>query len=207
MSYDEYLAWADEDVHAEWVGGEVIVQIPPKDAHQRLVEFLYAVLGLFIRVFDLGLLRIAPFEVRLHPDGPSRQPDLLFLAKAHLDRLTPERVVGPPDLIIEIVSDDSVHRDRVDKFDEYEAAGVPEYWVLDNRPDHRQAFFFQLQPHGRYQRAFPDSEGVYRSLVLAGFWLRESWLWEPDPDPLLALAEVLGPEAFIEALRRAAQPP
>ena len=29
MSYEEFLQWADEDVHAEWVDGEVIVHMPP----------------------------------------------------------------------------------------------------------------------------------------------------------------------------------
>lgn len=33
MSYEEFLAWADEDVHAEWVDGEAIVFMPPKDIH------------------------------------------------------------------------------------------------------------------------------------------------------------------------------
>ena len=28
MSYEEYLAWANEDVRAEWVNGEVIVHMP-----------------------------------------------------------------------------------------------------------------------------------------------------------------------------------
>ncbi len=40
MSYEEYLAWADEDIHAEWVNGEVIVHKPPKIQQQRVVRFL-----------------------------------------------------------------------------------------------------------------------------------------------------------------------
>ena len=31
MSYEDYLQWADEDVHAEWVDGEVIIQMPPRN--------------------------------------------------------------------------------------------------------------------------------------------------------------------------------
>ncbi len=204
MTYEEYLRWADEDVHAEWVDGEVLVQMPPKDAHQRLVEFLDRLLGLFVEIFGLGLVRLAPFELRLLPEGPARQPDLMFIATAHLDRLTPERVVGPPDLIIEVVSDDSVQRDRVEKFDEYEAAGVPEYWVLDNRPGRQQALFYQRDAQGYYQRVVPDAQGIYRSAVLAGFWLRVAWLWEAEPNALRALAELVGPERLVEALHRIA---
>ncbi len=205
MTYEEFLAWAGEDVHAEWVNGEVIAQMPPKDPHQTLIEFLHHVLGLFIRIFDLGRLRLAPFELRLRPDGPAREPDLMFLAKTHLDRLTPERVAGPPDLVIEVVSDESLYRDRVDKFDEYEAAGVPEYWVLDNRPGQQRAWFYQLDRTGRYQPVQPDAQGIYRSVVLPGFWLRVEWLWEAQPDALRALGEIVGLEQFVEALRRTLQ--
>jgi Uma2 family endonuclease len=203
MTYAEYLAWAGEDVHAEWVNGEVIVQRPPKRPHQQLVAFLNQIVGLFVAMFNLGSLEIAPFEVRLAPDGPSREPDLVFLARSHLDRLTPERITGAPDLIIEVVSDDSVQRDRVDKFEEYQAAGVPEYWVIDNRPERRQAFFYQLTPAGQYQQVMPDADGVYHSSVLPGFWLRLEWLWETEPDVFRALGEIIGPEQMAQAMQRA----
>ena len=205
MTYDEFLAWAGEDVHAEWVNGKVIVHMPPKDPHQTLVAFLDRVIGFFVHAFGLGRLYPAPFEVKLSPEV-SREPDLIFLAKEHLDRLTPERIVGAPNLVIEIVSDDSVQRDRVDKFDEYEAAGVLEYWIIDNRPQRRRAQFYQLDDSGQYQSVLPDAEGIYRSRVLTGFWLRVAWLWEDQPDMLRALAEIVGPDRVAEALRRAVEP-
>jgi Uma2 family endonuclease len=203
MTYEEFLAWADEDVHAEWKDGEVIVQMPPKNPHQLLSDFLNRIIGLFVAIFDLGLLRAAPFEVRLWEGGPAREPDLLFLAKEHLDRLIPERIIGAPDLIIEIVSDDSVHRDRVDKLDDYETASVREYWVIDNRPRQKRAWFYQLDATGRYHSVPIGADGVYRSVVLPGFWLRVAWLWEEQPNELRALAEVVGVERLAAALQRA----
>ena len=203
MTYEEYLQWANEDVHAEWVNGEVIVQMPPKNLHQIVAEFLQFIMRGFIRKHELGFLRGAPFEVKLWEGGPSREPDLFFLAKDHLDRLTPERVVGAPDLIVEVVSDDSVHRDRVDKFDQYETAGVPEYWIIDNRPNQHRAWFYRLDSSGQYQQVAVGTDGIYRSTVLPGFWLRLAWLWEESPNELNALAEIIGPEQFAEALRRA----
>ncbi len=210
MSYQEYLAWADEDVHSEWVAslseqvGEVIIQMPPKNLHQVLVGFLHHIIGLFATIFDLGVVRTAPFEVLLGSDGPSREPDLLFIAKAHLDRLTPERVVGPPDLVVEIVSDDSAHRDRVDKLDEYEAAGVAEYWVIDNRPQRQRAWFYVRDEAGRFRPIPVGDDSLYHSTVLPGLTLRLDWLWQEQPDLLAALAQVIGPERFAEALRAAA---
>jgi Uma2 family endonuclease len=71
MSYEEYLTWANEDVHAEWVNGEVIVHMPPKQPHQIVVAFLLQLLGLFIQLFHLGRLLPAPFEMRAVPNGPA----------------------------------------------------------------------------------------------------------------------------------------
>src|ERR671923_2025699 len=78
MTYDEFLQWADEDVHAEWVDGEVIIQMPPRNFHQVLVGFLHALLDLYLRFGNWGIIRIAPFEMRL-PNGNAFEPDIFVL--------------------------------------------------------------------------------------------------------------------------------
>ncbi len=184
MSYEDYLAWADEDIHAEWVDGEVIVFMPPSDRHQDLVGWLAALLRLFVDLFDLGAVRTEPFEMRARPDGPARRPDVLFVAREHLDRLTPQRLAGPADLVVEVVSPDSATRDHTDKLAEYREAGVREYWILDSRPGWKQADFYQLGADGQYRAVPPDADGYYRSAALPGFRLRPDWLWQ-DPLPRL----------------------
>ena len=202
MSYEEYLAWADEDVHAEWVNGEVIVQMPPKQPHQIFVAFLIQLLGMFIQLFHLGRLLPAPFEMRAVPNGSAREPDLLFVARHHLNRLTEARLSGPADLGVEIVSDDSVGRDRVDKLAEYQAAGIPEYWIIDSRPGHARADFYVFDPTGHYQPVPVDPAGRYHSTVLAGFWLQVEWLVATEPpDVLQALAQIVGPQTLLDAIR------
>jgi Uma2 family endonuclease len=204
MSYEEWLDWTEEDQHAEWVNGEVIIFMPAKTIHQILVAFLNKLLGLFVEIHELGIVQIAPFEVKL-PQGNSREPDLLFLHNDHIDQMTSERILGAPDLVVEVVSDESAHRDRVDKFDEYEAAGVPEYWVLDNRPGRNRAYFYQLDAGGRYQPVLVGADGIYRARALPGFWLKVDWLWGEEPNALRALAALIGPEQMAAALRRAAE--
>src|SRR5262249_52820138 len=44
------------------------------------------------------------------------EPDVLFVPAAHLDRLKPTYLDGPPDLTVEIVSPESAGPDRGDKF-------------------------------------------------------------------------------------------
>jgi Uma2 family endonuclease len=201
MSYEEYLAWAGEDVHAEWVNGEVIVQMPPKQPHQRVVAFLVQLMGLFIQLFQLGRLLPAPFEMLATPDGPAREPDLLFVAREHLDRLTEERLNGPADLVVEVVSDDSVARDRADKFYEYQAAEVREYWILDPRPGYERADFYVLDEKGRYRPVPVDQDGRYSSTVLPGFWFQVDWVLSAEPPAVLnAVAQIVGPQKLAQAM-------
>ena len=133
--------------------------------------------------------------MRIVPGRSSREPDLLFVARDHRDRIADKRVEGPADLVVELISDDSVTRDRVDKSREYEAAGIPEYWLLDPRPRQQRADFYQLTGAGTYRPVSPDADGRYHSVVVPGFWLRPDWLWQ-DPLPAVwtCLAEI-APEA------------
>jgi Uma2 family endonuclease len=189
MSWEEFVAWCDEDTWAEWVDGEVIVFRPASIGHQELMAFLIFLLRLFIRTHDLGRLLPAPTLMRL-PSRPSgREPDVLFVAKQHADRVRSTWIEGPADLVVEIVSPESAARDWETKRAEYAAAGIPEYWVLDR--DRQDAAFFQVGAHGRYTRAAVGAAGVYHSKVLPGFWLRVEWLWQlPTPD--LEAAQELG---------------
>lgn len=207
MSYEEFLAYVDEDMHAEWVDGEVIVHMPPKDRHQDVVRFLLTLFSLFVDFFHLGKVRPAPFEMKLTPTGPSREPDILFVAQEHRERLTEERLEGAADLVVEVVSDDSVMRDRVRKFTEYQAAGVREYWLIDSRPGHGQADFYVLDEQGKFQAVPVSGDSIYRSTVLPGFWLRVDWLGAEElPDPLLTFAEIVGPPQLMDALRTMSAP-
>jgi Uma2 family endonuclease len=49
---------------------------------------------------------------------------------------------GPPDLCVEILSPSSETIDKVDKFEQYQAAGVAHYWIVD--PAHRTAAAYRL---------------------------------------------------------------
>jgi Uma2 family endonuclease len=185
VSFEEFLAWAPETARVEWVDGEIIVMAPVGLPHVELNVFLTALLHEYIEANNLGALLTAPFLMRLASRPSGREPDLLFVAGDHLDRIQPTYLDGPADIAVEIVSPDSVSRDRGDKFAEYEAAGVREYWLID--PERQEALFYALGPAGRYQRVSTDAGGIFRSTVLPGFWLCVDWLWQR---PLPKLAEV-----------------
>jgi Uma2 family endonuclease len=180
MTYEEFLAWADEDTWAEWVDGEVIEMSPASRLHQGVASFLERILGGYVEIKGLGEVYDAPFQMRTEYAG--REPDLLFVSREHLGRFTDQYLDGPADLVVEVISPNSRGRDRGDKFFEYESAGVCEYWIID--PERRQAEFYQRGNDGIYRLA-PVREGVYRSAVLEGLWLKVDWLWEyPRPTQL-----------------------
>jgi Uma2 family endonuclease len=169
---------------ASGVDGEATVFMTATGIHQDVVGFLFRVLAWFVEERELGLVRVAPFAIRVVELNWAREPDLLFVATANLPRLDEARLVGPADLVIEVVSDDSVTRDRVRKRRAYEEAGVPEYWIVDPRPGRREALFLRLGADGRYREAPLASDGRYHSDALPGFWLDPSWLWQqPLPRP------------------------
>jgi len=186
LTFDEFLAWADEETWAEWLDGEVVMVSPASDRHQDLRDFVAFPLRAFVEARGLGVVRTAPFLMRLPEVARGREPDILFISQARRGRLRATYLDGGADLVVEILSAESRLRDRGEKFAEYEAEGVHEYWLLD--PENRRADFYRLDAEGRYQRIPPGPDGIYRSEVVPGFWLKVDWLWQ---EPLLPVLDIL----------------
>lgn len=184
ISYEEFLQ-SKEYVWAEWVDGEVIQLSPASKRHQLLVNFLAALLQHFVEANRLGLIISAPFQMKTGVDLPGREPDILFVASDHLERLQDTYLAGAADVVVEIISPESLTRDRGDKFYEYEKGGVEEYWVID--PIRQLAEFYRLD-NGVYRLAPIDNDGICRSVRIAGLWLRVEWLWQ---EPLPSLMSIL----------------
>lgn len=197
MTYDEFVAWAPDNIQTEWVDGEVFI-LTTSTRHVRLSRLLVNLFSSFVALFDLGEVFPAPFLMRAIPDGPGREPDIIVLLSAHLDRVQRFGIEGPADLIVEFVSDDSVTTDRIRKLREYEAAGVPEYILIDARDGHDDFAYHRLDAHGRYAQVIPDAAGHYHSAILPGLLLDPRWFTQ---DPLPAAEELMleiAPDAYVD---------
>lgn len=182
ISFEAFLEWLDEDTHAEWVDGEVILKMPVSVRHQDANTFLYFLISAWVGYHMQGKVYHPPLLVKFTlPDGKqaAREPDIVVILNDNPGTFTEQYFEGAPDLVVEITSPSSRTTDRLTKFGEYEAAGVREYWVID--PDRQYAEFFQRDEAGMYRTVFSGTEGIYRSRVLEGLWLEVRWLWETPP--------------------------
>lgn len=158
----------------EWANGRAI-ELPPSSVQEcRLKLFIATLLSSFAEERGGGEVLFGGYVQRLD-EGTVRIPDVAYLRPNHLDRMEDTHCEGGADLVVEIVSPESGARDRGEKFDEYERAGIEEYWIVD--PRRRLAEFYRLRD-GLYAPVFPDAEGRVFSSALNGFFVRVAWLWD-----------------------------
>ena len=188
LPYEEFLKRYSGGQHVEWVNGEVVQMPAVSDQHDDIFGFLYTGLRHFAEFHKLGRVLSDPFQMKPAAHLPGRAPDIQFVAKRHLKRIRPLFVDGPADLVVEIVSASSRTIDRVNKFREYEAGGVREYWIID--PEQQLAEFYVRGRGGKFQPVEPDTVGRYESKVMAGLWIDTAWLW--DPPALLVVLKAWG---------------
>jgi len=185
MSEEEFVDWADEDTHAEWVNGKVELKMPISDVHDDIQFWLRSLIQSFVDRRSLGKVRGPQFTIRL-PQKPSRRdPDLIFVSAGRLSLMGKTFMDGPADLAIEVVLPDSIARDYREKYFEYEAAGVREYWIVD--PLSQTTTLHVLDKNGKFE-VIAAKEGKLHSVVLNGFWLREA---DPFKNPLPDVQELL----------------
>ena len=128
-SVEDYLR-LDAGLLVEYTDGFIRVLPMPSLQHQWIVRFLFRLLDDFVNQRKLGEVLLAPLPISLSATK-YREPDIVFLR--------PERIKtwkGQPDgadLVVEIVSEgqESWKRDYVEKRQDYAAAGIEEYWIVD----------------------------------------------------------------------------
>lgn len=188
VSADDYMAQYAETFH-EWVEG-VVVKMPPVTVqHDALTTYLRMLMAAYFRLNPIGRILGEPFVMRLDAIGRFREPDLQIILNGNPGQLTDTAMIGPADICIEVVSPESVERDYGQKFNEYEKAGVHEYWIID--PIRQRCDFNRRSGAGIYAEIVPDDTGCYRTPLLPKLALHVPTLWQdPLPDILTVVQAV-----------------
>ena len=183
VPYDMFLDTDYGDIPVEWVNGKVVeVAGGASPFHNKMVNYLAWLFKVFIDRTIKGEIYTDPTLMRVESVKVSRAPDIQYLAPDNPANVEAKQVVGVADLVVEVVSEGSERTDRIQKFLEYEKAGVKEYWIIDFR--RKDAQFWVLED-GIYAEHLPDEVGIYHSIVLRGFYFAIETLWQnPLPDSI-----------------------
>jgi Uma2 family endonuclease len=129
-TYADYAALPDDGNRYEIIAGVLYMTPAPGTGHQSISARVVTFLVTHVEFAGLGRVFAAPVDVELAPDTVV-QPDIVVVLSANLDRITPSRIIGAPDLVVEILSPGTAGYDRREKQDAYARAGVGEYWIVD----------------------------------------------------------------------------
>ncbi len=180
-TYADWEALPDDGNIYEIIDRVLYMTTAPSSFHQWIQQRLYRYLGIPVEDNCLGFVFTAPIGL-LIPGCDPVQPDFVFVRQANAGIIRDRRIRGLPDLIIEILSPNSVVYDTQVKLGAYARAGVPEYAIIDPRA--RTLDHYRLHSPGRYDgpRSFGETDVVSFD-CLPGILLPIADLFAGAPDP------------------------
>jgi Uma2 family endonuclease len=138
MTTAEFFELPEQSQPTELIYGELIVSPTPIPKHQNVMGNTYTVIRQISKTVG-GKAFAAPLEIYLD-DRVIPQPDVMWIAPDSKCIIDEKRLIGPPDLVVEIFSPGSVLYDRGDKFDIYQRYGVREYWMIDPTEEYVEVY-------------------------------------------------------------------
>ncbi len=162
-TYKEYVALPDDGRRYEIMDGVLLVAPSPSPAHQSSSGKLFRYLAQYVDDAGLGRVFYAPLDVELTPYRVF-QPDLIVLLNESLGKITASRVVGAPDLVVEITSPGTAAYDRLSKFEAYAQAGIGEYWIVNPMTSSVEVLWLQGSTY-LSQGVFRGSDGLPSRVV------------------------------------------
>lgn len=152
--YAAYAAIPNDGKRHEIIDGEHFMNPAPNLYHQQVSRRIQFQLYAAIELRDLGVVIDAPVDVQLGPHDIV-QPDLVIVMNERRNILTPTKIKGIPDLLVEILSPSNSDYDLVVKRRKYERSGVGEYWIVF--PDEHEVLQLVLVDGKYSEKTFSDS--------------------------------------------------
>lgn len=131
-TYEDYARLTDPDgFRYEVIDGVLFMTPAPNTGHERVVMTIGARLVAALEDTGLGRVFASP---DIDAGSSTLRPDAVVVLEANRGIIAERRIVGPPDLVVEIASPSTsaYDRDPVEgKRGAYARMGVPEYWLVD----------------------------------------------------------------------------
>lgn len=179
VTVEEFYRLVPDGQKADLIDGVIYMASPDSRRANRLTGFVFYLFQGFLEARGIGgEVFFSRYACRLS-EFSAPEPDVAYVGPERVGLLEPGGMRGGPDIAVEVVSRESRHRDYDDKRRLYEEAAVPEYWIID--PIQQRIEFLVLE-EGRYRLAPLESNRIFRSRALPGFWIDVDWLLS-DPLP------------------------
>ena len=131
ISTADYFRMPETNRPAELVYGVVREPPAPLYGHQKVVGQLFHLLKKHVEANSLGEVCVSPIDVVLDEVAALVvQPDVIFVAKERTS-IIQNRIAGAPDIVVEVLSAGTEHRDRSIKLAWYRRYGVRECWMAN----------------------------------------------------------------------------
>ncbi len=120
-----------DDIRVELIDGVFYDMAAPTTAHQYIAGEVFSVIKNFLSGRKgKCMVFVSPIDVQLDLDDKTMvQPDVVVVCQR--SKLTPARIVGAPDFVVEVLSPSTHEKDIHLKGYKYINAGVREYWMVD----------------------------------------------------------------------------
>ena len=170
-NYERLLMEFPAETRIELINQSIFMPPAPSTEHQRYSRKLEFKLIEFVESKDLGEVFDTPYDV-IFDENTIVQPDLIFISKENAKIISKRACEGVPDLLVEIISPSTFHRDSVEKFQLYEQFGVKEYWLIE--PANQVIEVFRLENDKYVLHSFVHAEEgeEIESCILQGFKLK-----------------------------------
>lgn len=129
-TYNHYAALPNNGQRYEIIDGVLYLVPSPYGPHQRITVRLVHYFFLHIEERGFGIVYPAPFDVELGRYSVV-QPDMTVQMHTNNKVSVPSHMIGPPDLVVEILEPHTKEHDRGRKYNAYARGGVREYWIVD----------------------------------------------------------------------------
>ena len=169
--YSAYAAIPADGKRHEIVQGEHFVNPAPNLYHQEISRHIQFQLYTEIELAGLGKVIDAPVDLQLS-NHDIVQPDLVIVLRERVHILTPTKIEGVPDLVIEILSPSNPDHDLRTKRKLYQTHGIPEYWIVS--PEEHQVLQLILD-EGKYVESIQSSSITMRAAPQASVDLTRVW--------------------------------
>ncbi|HEY8691335.1 MAG TPA: Uma2 family endonuclease [Chloroflexota bacterium] len=154
ITYELLQQMPEDGKRYELIDGDIFVSPSPIPRHQRTVSNFDIMLRA-VEQRGYGQAFIAPLDV-VFDEYNVAEPDALFIVTERLHIITYTNIQGAPDLLVEVLSDGTAHRDVGVKLHMYARFKVPHYWVADAAEQSLQRYELRGERYSELPKLYLD---------------------------------------------------